>query len=394
MEKLFRSKQLNTFMLIKQTGISSGKATTSSTNAGGSNLQKNITTFMVMIMLLFCQQKSEAATFPLSAGTTTKTGDGLQIKVTSISGGTATVESCTSIGQITTTDCKINNVTSPAFSRWFGTWEVTGGPLTSIKGTATFLFSEYHAGVAPNGAYYVMMYRKHGSAPGTTWNIVGSSPSVNIADSTVSFTFSITLNGSADFTLGTTGSSLSPLPVTFTSFSGKLDGQNVNLLWETSNEINNHHFEIQRSSDAKNWMTTASVKGSGTSNSIVNYSYSDNLSDMKKSLLYYRLKQVDDNGKSEFSVVIAVNAAVKSKARAGFNASNLPTVYPTVATTAINLNIPADATITIVNSAGISINLSTWPTCKIDVSGYQSGFYFVTVVSPTEGVSTAKFLKQ
>ncbi|HWB25944.1 MAG TPA: T9SS type A sorting domain-containing protein [Chitinophagaceae bacterium] len=84
----------------------------------------------------------------------------------------------------------------------------------------------------------------------------------------------------------------------------KKQNSNVLLSWVTTTEINNDHFEVQRSSDGLNWQVIATVKGFGNSTDVHKYSYTDNTP--LNGLNYYRLKQVDVDGHFVFSAVRTV----------------------------------------------------------------------------------------
>ena len=103
--------------------------------------------------------------------------------------------------------------------------------------------------------------------------------------------------------------SLSPLPVELSSFTAHMNGNAVVLNWKTATEQNNNIFEIERSSNGSTWVKIGSVQGSGNSNSVKSYSFSDSkLSITGK--YSYRLKQVDNNGSSKYSNVTEVNYTV------------------------------------------------------------------------------------
>ncbi len=95
-----------------------------------------------------------------------------------------------------------------------------------------------------------------------------------------------------------------PLPIELLSFTGlKLDDQTL-LEWVTSSEINNSHFEIQRSNDGINFINIGEVQGAGNSNIELNYRFIDE--NPVTGLNYYRLKQVDFDGQYEYSNIINV----------------------------------------------------------------------------------------
>jgi len=78
--------------------------------------------------------------------------------------------------------------------------------------------------------------------------------------------------------------------------------ENAALLnWSTLSETNNAGFGVERSKDAKSWEQIQFIKGNGTTTSTVNYNAIDN--NPTKGTNYYRLKQIDNNGKYTYSSV-------------------------------------------------------------------------------------------
>ncbi|MFA6541768.1 MAG: hypothetical protein WCT99_09210, partial [Bacteroidota bacterium] len=101
---------------------------------------------------------------------------------------------------------------------------------------------------------------------------------------------------------------LSALPVELVSLSVSSASSNAELKWKTATEVNNFGFEIERKplpitplpgEGIKGWDRVGFVEGSGTTNAPKEYSFADkNLSAGKYS---YRLKQIDRDGKFEYS---------------------------------------------------------------------------------------------
>ncbi|CAN5436735.1 hypothetical protein BH11BAC2_BH11BAC2_14680 [soil metagenome] len=96
----------------------------------------------------------------------------------------------------------------------------------------------------------------------------------------------------------------SPLPVEWLSFNAWPAGSEVKLLWQTASERFNDYFLIERSVDGRNFEVIGRKEGSGNSTAIQTY----NSDDLKPfiGLNYYRIRQVDFDGKFEYSVTIAV----------------------------------------------------------------------------------------
>ncbi len=121
-----------------------------------------------------------------------------------------------------------------------------------------------------------------------------------------------------------------PVPVTLKSFTALLlNSRIVKLSWATLQEINCDHYEIERSTDGKIFVKTGSVKGSGFTSLDMHYDFSDDISNVPGTVVYYRLRQVDIDGKSSFSKVISV----RLKQTGGF------TVSPNPFSSYLNLNI-------------------------------------------------------
>ena len=103
------------------------------------------------------------------------------------------------------------------------------------------------------------------------------------------------------------------LPVTLTSFTGKYSGGVSTLDWQTSQELNSDHFDLFKSADGHDFSLVTSIKAAGSSNVSKNYSYQDN-SPNTGSNVYYRLKQVDIDGKYTFSSVVKLAIGMSTTA--------------------------------------------------------------------------------
>lgn len=93
-------------------------------------------------------------------------------------------------------------------------------------------------------------------------------------------------------------------PVELFSFYAEDRNGDVALLWATASEKNNDYFDVERSPDGKKFDAISKIKGNGNSGTILYYEFTDEYPVYGTS--YYRLKQVDFDGTSEYSEVIAV----------------------------------------------------------------------------------------
>ena len=105
----------------------------------------------------------------------------------------------------------------------------------------------------------------------------------------------------------TLGDQLNPLPVVLTSFTAARSGANALITWATATETNSKGFEVQVSTDGSSFRTLGFVS-SETPNSVrsKNYKYTDT-ENGKFGTRYYRLHQVDLDGKDSYSPVRAVS---------------------------------------------------------------------------------------
>jgi len=103
------------------------------------------------------------------------------------------------------------------------------------------------------------------------------------------------------------------LPVELTSFTASANEGSVVLNWATATEVNNYGFNIERASTplGMTWEKIGFVNGHGNSNSPKNYTFTDNAVPAGK--VQYRLKQIDFDGKFEYSDVVEVNVDAPNK---------------------------------------------------------------------------------
>ena len=97
-----------------------------------------------------------------------------------------------------------------------------------------------------------------------------------------------------------------PLDVKLSSFTAVLYNSNSGLLtWVSESETNSNRFEIERSDDAIKFEKRGLVNSSGNSSTKKTYNYTDPLNTSSK-IVYYRLKMVDNDGKYNYSKIIAI----------------------------------------------------------------------------------------
>ena len=167
-----------------------------------------------------------------------------------------------------------------------------------------------------------------------------------------------------------------PLPVELVSFTVALtNSEEVVLNWQTATEVNNYGFSIERFAESLNssnsvstinWETIGFVEGHGNSNAPKEYSYTDKPTGACK--IQYRLKQIDTDGKFEYSDILEVEIAVPTKFEL---AQNYPNPFNPTTVIDYSLNKASNVTLRIYNSLGEE--------AKTLVNEHQvAGKYYVT----------------
>ena len=100
-----------------------------------------------------------------------------------------------------------------------------------------------------------------------------------------------------------TQSSLS-LPVELTYFGGKRSAKNVLLNWQTATETNNEGFDIQHSTNGRDWTSIGWQAGAGSSLEKQDYTFLHEKA--VSGTNYYRLKQIDFDGQFDYSDIAAI----------------------------------------------------------------------------------------
>ncbi|MEO7265737.1 MAG: hypothetical protein ABIW38_12520 [Ferruginibacter sp.] len=117
------------------------------------------------------------------------------------------------------------------------------------------------------------------------------------------------------------------LPVNWLDFSAIRQNNDVVLRWSVAQEINNDHYEIERSTDGINFYPIGLQPSTG-SVLVKTYDKLDlNIKSLNSDIIYYRIKQVDIDGKFSYSPTRAVKltkgeiSVYPNPARLGFTVS-------------------------------------------------------------------------
>jgi hypothetical protein len=101
------------------------------------------------------------------------------------------------------------------------------------------------------------------------------------------------------------GEKTTPLPLTLLSFNGVLKNNQSVLTWSTTNEINNKGFDIEKSTNGRNYIKIGFVNGKGNTSSVSQYNFAD--AHLENKTNFYRLKQTDIDGRFSYSPVVQIH---------------------------------------------------------------------------------------
>jgi hypothetical protein len=168
------------------------------------------------------------------------------------------------------------------------------------------------------------------------------------------------------------------LPIKYVVFKASATNKGVDFYWIADNEINKSYFEIERSFDGSHFSST-NIIVAGADNTFTNtYRANDNENTLsKKTVVYYRLKQVDISGSATFSKIEIVRLPMKS--------GSITLAYPNPFTDVINIIFTSGQSgcgmIEIQNATG-----KTVLTKKVNICKGQNHFYADGTASFTKGI--------
>jgi autotransporter-associated beta strand protein len=266
-------------------------------------------------------------------------------------------------------------------------------PTVNTGLNATFVF--HYSDDELNGITEANLTLFKSTDGGTNWTNEGGS--VNTTNNTV------TLTGVDSFSRWTLGDSNSPLPVELISFTAAPTDAGVELNWQTSTEVNNYGFDVERENAGMDeWKSVGFVEGNGNSSAPKSYSYVD--TNAPAGDLQYRLKQIDTDGSFEYySTIAEVSNSITS-----VEGDVIPTEYslnqnypnPFNPSTTISFSLPEAGLVDlrVFNSLGQEVAMlannifaAGIHTANFNASNLSTGLYYYRIIS-NEFVSTKKMM--
>jgi hypothetical protein len=186
------------------------------------------------------------------------------------------------------------------------------------------------------------------------------------------------------------GSSSAPLPVNFVSIKAERWGNaQAKITWQTTHEVDNQGFRIEKSVDAQNYQTIGVLDSKANTSQLTDYQWIDR--DFNTSA-YYRIKQIDKNGTFAYSRIVFA----EHKGDETFK------VFPNPIQSKINFNLSLDnqlpVQVQILDLQGKVVfeDRNTWQNMQIELNNralqFNRGVYVLRLVA-NQAVYTTKFLK-
>lgn len=182
---------------------------------------------------------------------------------------------------------------------------------------------------------------------------------------------------------------LTVLPVKLVYFNAARSGSNVNLTWQTSIEENSKGFDIQRfTGSASGWQTIGFIPTqavNGNSSTALNYQFTD-FNNTTKGITQYRLKQVDKDNRSSYSLIRSVR---------GDGQKGKTIVYPNpssdgkVSIIFEDVNGPRDISVMDVSGRVVK-QMKGVTNNNIVIENLNAGFYTVRIVNIETGDQTVE----
>ncbi len=180
---------------------------------------------------------------------------------------------------------------------------------------------------------------------------------------------------------------LTVVPVRFLTFTAVRSGNDGMLNWQVGNEdANTDHYDVERSVNRVDFSSIKSVAALNNGRTTNSYPLRDpNIVALKASVIYYRIKQYDRDGRFIYSEIQTLR--MKDNASAVF-------IYPNPARSFINVEADmvqaAQVSIRISDGAGKEVNHTEFKgnnglnIQRIDVTNLAAGRYVMTILMGSE----------
>lgn len=178
-----------------------------------------------------------------------------------------------------------------------------------------------------------------------------------------------------------------PLGIDLIDFRIDCTSSGQRCIWETSSEWENDYFELEVSMDQQNFEKIAVIDGAGISNELIVYDYLDDR--RYHGMVFYRLKQVDFDGKTSFSDIVPVRCGEEEIL-----------VFPNPVQDVLNIILPDDSNFTSLNvTDDLGRTVFKTPlhhdqsTFQLNLTEWSDGIYILNVIDQELSSHTVKIIK-
>ncbi|MBE9462179.1 T9SS type A sorting domain-containing protein [Dyadobacter subterraneus] len=184
-----------------------------------------------------------------------------------------------------------------------------------------------------------------------------------------------------------TAAQTGPLPVTLLEFTAKKEGSVANLNWSTTYESNSDYFNVEHSSNAKDWKTLSKITAANQSSGLKHYDFSHGLPAAGAN--YYRLKMVDKDQSYAYSTIRELH----------FEQSYQAALFPNPAVEKVGISMDHwedIATVKLLNAQGTTLlEFHKKPLSKeINMKDFSAGLYVVQLLLNDGSTAAIKVIKQ
>ena len=272
-----------------------------------------------------------------------------------------------------------------------GYWRVVAGDGLA-GGSYTGTFTATGIANVTDISKLVLLKRPNSTQP---W-ILDGTPVAPTGTTSIPVIARTNMSGFSEFGIG--AEYFAALPIHLQRFSGQKSGATNILRWTTASEQNNTGFEVQRSGNGTDYSVTGFVKAQsvdGNSSTALNYNFIDYAP--SGTVQYYRLRQVDLDGKSEYSNVVVINGETSASL-------TITNVYPNPAISGINILVGSpvkdklsvsvmdiNGNVAIQRVAYVEVGNNSM---NVDVSMLAAGMYQIRLVGSDGRVVVGRFSKK
>ncbi|REJ84308.1 MAG: T9SS C-terminal target domain-containing protein [Bacteroidetes bacterium] len=277
----------------------------------------------------------------------------------------------------------------------YGYWTMTPNAAMTAGTYSVTLNEKGHSNPVESAASYSVLKRANVNSP---WVSQGVHNNATQSQSNGIVTaIRSGLSSFSQFGIGKHGG-VGGLPIVLTNFAVKLLKDSVRISWETTSELNNDYFTVERSANGQNFETVTHRNGAGNSVHTIQYESYDPSPLPGQS--YYRLKQTDYDGKFTYSEIKSVkNAKFEKQRELRFNSVN-PNPFENDFEVSYTMDQAEDLDFILINSAGqvvyktklnagAGLNLYQFPYGE----NLHSGVYFAVLINKEERVIKQVFKK-